>query len=116
MKENIDFCRKLFGKLIENQQNEDYSVDYFIILDYFTLKVLELLEHYDINRVNQYIVLFREFQGELKLSTHPKALDMEVFFFTLNNVLVDRYEFIESDERKEYIMDYVKNLMEIIER
>ena len=126
MKDNIDFCRKLFEKLIKddvdrtNRNNtmtitEDYdAVDYFIILDYYTLKVLDLLEHWDMSRVNKYTILFKEFQAKLKLSNHPKALEMEVFFFTLNNVLIDRFEFVESDERKEYVIDYVKNLMEIV--
>lgn len=121
MKDNIDFCRKLFDKLIENYADskgkliEDYdAVNYFIILDYFSLKVLELLEHYDINRVNKYSVLFKEFQANCKLSQHPRALEIEVFFFTLNNLLIDKYEFVESKERKEYVIDYVKNLMEIV--
>ncbi len=121
MKDNIDFCRKLFDKLVFNYtdsqvaKGEDYdAVNYFIILDYFSLKVLELLEHYDINRVNKYTILFNEFQAECKMSKHPKALEMEVFFFTLTNLLIDRYEFVESKERKEYVVDYVKNLMEIV--
>lgn len=126
MKDNIDFCRKLFEKLIENYADsngimiegkeimiEGYdAVDYYIILDYFSLKVLELLEHYEINRVNKYNILFKEFQANLKLSKHPKALEMEVFFFTLNNLLIDRYEFTESNE---YVKDYIKNLMRIME-
>lgn len=119
MKDNIEFCRKLFEKLIENYADskgamiEDYdAVNHYIILDYFSLKVLELLENYDINRVNKYTVLFKEFQSNLKLSKHPKALELEVFFFTLNNLLIDRYEFTESNE---YVKDYIKNLMEIME-
>jgi len=115
MKENIDFCRKLFKKLIASGNSTNDVVDYFISLDYYTLKVLELLEHWNVDRANKYIVLFKEFQAELKMSKHPKALEMEVFFFALNNVLTDRNAFVESDERNDYIKDYVKNLMEIIQ-
>ena len=68
VKKNIEFCKNLFRKL----KNAQDKADEFIILDYFSLKTIQLLEEYDINEVFEYIDLFRDFEEQCDKNNNLK--------------------------------------------
>lgn len=110
---NIEFCRNLFEKLI----NADDKADEFIVLDYFSLKTIQLLEDYDGNEVWKYTDLFRDF--EERCSRIRKLKRYEVFFFSLMSLLENKYYYFLNDdesERMENIKNYVNHLKSIIEK
>lgn len=112
MKENLKFCENLFEKLRISQD----KADDFVILDYFSLKTIQLLEKYDINIVNNYITLFRTFEEECE--RNKKLKEYAIFFFALINLLENKYFYIINSDKKELmenVGNYVKHLKSIIE-
>jgi len=102
---NIKFCRNLFAKFLKLE-----DTDFFVVLDYYSLKVIDLLKNYKSDEAEKYSLMFREFEAECFKSSNPKIKDVGVFFFALSNILVSR----EMINDKEYMILYVKNLMEIV--
>ena len=112
MKQNIEFCKNLFRKL----KNSQDKADEFIILDYFSLKTIQLLEDYKISVVEEYTALFREFEEECE--KNAKIEGYSVFFFSLINLLENKYYYFLNDDKKELmenVENYVKHLKSIIE-
>ena len=108
---NIEFCRSLFRKL-ENSQDK---ADDFIILDFFGIKTIQLLEDYDINILYQYIDLFRDF--EEKCERVKKLKDYNGFFFALINILENKGYYFENpdkDEFKENVGNYINHLKTLL--
>ena len=112
VKKNIEFCRNLFRKL----KNSQDKADEFIILDFFSLKTIQLLEDYDVNIAFHYIDLFREFEEECE--KNEKLKEYSVFFFSLINILENKEYFFENMDKKELkenAENYFKHLKSIIE-
>ena len=103
---NIKFCKNLFTKFLKTTE----PTEFYLILDYYGLKVIDLLKDYKSKGLEDYSAMFREFEAECSKSGNPKIKEMGIFFFTLGNLLVQR----ELIYDKEYIKLYVKNLMEIV--
>lgn len=109
---NIKFCEKLFDIFADVS---DYYK--FIIMDYYSLKVIQLLEFYDEKTSEEYSKLFQRFMEICKNST--KLNKYEMFFYALNNLLENKYLFIVEPDKKakgEYIKDYINTLRIIIKR
>ena len=112
VKKNIEFCKNLFRKL----KNAQDKADEFIILDYFSLKTIQLLEEYDINEVFEYIDLFRDFEEQC--DKNNKLKEYSVFFFSLVNILENKEYYFENNDKKELrenVENYFKHLKSIIE-
>tara|TARA_Y100000310_G_C20641224_1_gene794031 strand:+ start:860 stop:1195 length:336 start_codon:yes stop_codon:yes gene_type:complete len=108
---NIEFCKKLFQRLLD----ADDQIDKFIIMDFFSLKTIQLLEDYDVNIAEKYSQLFKEFEEDC--TKFKKLKEIQMYFFSLANLLDNKYFFLENTNKKERtdnIYDYVKNLKEII--
>ena len=112
VKQNIEFCKSLFNKL----KNSQDKADEFVILDYFSLKTIQLLERYKISVIEQYTSLFREFEEECE--KNAKIKQYSVFFFSLVNLLENKYYYFLNDNKQELmenVENYVKHLKEIIQ-
>src|SRR3990167_2693012 len=111
MNKNIEYCKKLFESMLESED----ATEYYIVLDYFSLKVIELLENFELNKAKEYTTLFQVFSAQIKDTPKvskfiaTKRAEIETFFFTLGNLLVDKYEFIENKDN-EFTIEYIKNL------
>ena len=106
-KTNIDFCKNLFTKFLKCTEPSDF----YVHLDYYSFKVIDLLDSYKTDEAEEYSVMFREFEEQCSKSDNSKINEMSIFFFTLSNLLIQR----EMVNDKEYIKLYVKNLMDIVE-
>lgn len=106
-KKNIDFCKNLFRKFLKTTEPSDF----YVFLDYYSFKVIDLLNNYKSDEAEQYSVMFKEFEEECSKSANPKVKEMSVFFFALSNMLIQA----EMANDKEYVELYIKNLMEIVE-
>ena len=93
----------MFRKLLK----ADDITDRYIILDYFSFKVIDLInkEGY----AEDYQDIFLEFEEHCLKSNSQKDRDLNVFFFVLRNILMQKQEMND----REYMKLYVKNLMEI---
>lgn len=112
MANNIKFCERLFGKL---KQSGDKTDD-FVILDYFSMKTIQLLEDYDISIAERYSIMFRQFEEECEKS--KKLKEYAVFFFALINLLECKHFYFVNNDKKELrenVENYINHLKSIIE-
>jgi|TARA_Y100000296_G_scaffold57658_1_gene66263 hypothetical protein len=106
---NIKFCCKLFEKLKDREEKHEE----FIILDYFSLKTLQLIKEYDIKIAKRYIEMFREF--ELKCTSSKKIKEWSNFFYTLSIMLENKYFYdIAIQENQVEVESFYENLNKIV--
>ena len=103
---NIELCRKLFEKMC--REDDDFAT----IVDYFSLKTLQLLEDHDVDVAERYCNLFRKFSGTL---SKTKLNRFEGFFYALSNLLENRWYFMEAMNNEKGVIEYLKRLKKVIE-
>ena len=98
---NIEFCKELFEKL--NDKETDIT-DRFAILDYFSLKTIQLLNYKD---THKYIELFYEFERLIK------DVRFQNIFFAYAKLLENKYFFYVNTDKKEK-REYLEYIIKII--
>ena len=102
---NINFAKNLFKRFKATKDEQER----FLIIDYFSVLVLTLLENKKKEFIEKYIPMFKEF--EKKCSESKTIKNWELYFFSLINLLENKLYFLNNDEDIKIYLDNVKEIL-----